>query len=281
MAAAAYYAWGRAGRPLEPCQPIRDYVNRLKVAFPRAAAAHIFGWGADESHYVANPPQDHTPYSATGWPLPSPKWWVFATDAMHRPDLGVDCNVLFPYWLAEAKAGRTPWVKYLIWQARIYDVRNGWAPQKSSGHFDHIHISCRTDQRYTSLGAWQLVPGVDEGEPPMAQQMMVKFSGAPAEAGGPEQVWLCDGMFRRKVPADQIAPGLLANDGTHQPNLLGLLTGQPAGAIFQSAWSNRESWGSEYPPAVGAVTGEVVVNSASVDDIARTTADELHNRLAG
>jgi hypothetical protein len=159
MASAAYSAWVAAGKPLTPCQPIRDYVTRLKLAFPRAAKANLFSWYANDAHYQAVPPQDHTPFSATGWPQASPRWVVFATDVMHRPDLGVDCNVLFPYWLAEAKAGRTPWVKYIIWQAKLYDVRNGWKPVANSGHFDHIHKSIRTDHLNTSLGTWSIVPG--------------------------------------------------------------------------------------------------------------------------
>lgn len=165
MAAAVYYSWDRAGRPVVPSKPVQDYVTRLKLAFPRGAAENLFGWYANEAHYQANPPQDHTPFSATGWPLPSPQWFVFATDVMHRPDLGVDCNVLFPYWLAEARAGRTPWVKYLIWQAKLYDVRNGWRPQTNSGHFDHIHISVRTDWQNRGLGTWSLTPEGDDMTP--------------------------------------------------------------------------------------------------------------------
>lgn len=159
MAVAAFYSWDKLGRPLEPAQPIRDVVARLKVAFPRAAAANLFGWYADERHYEAVPAEDHTPFSQTGWPLPNPQWVVFATDVMHRPDLGVNCNVLFPYWLGEAKAGRMPWLKYLIWQAKIYDVRNGWVPKPNSDHVDHIHLSTRTDFRTVGLGDWDLIPG--------------------------------------------------------------------------------------------------------------------------
>lgn len=161
MPAAAYYSWDKLGRPLDPARPIREVVERLNKAYPRAAAAHLFSWYANEAHYQAVPPQDHTPFSQTGWPLPSPQWWVFATDVMHRPDLGVDCNLLFPYWLAEAKAGRMPWLKYLIWRAQLYDVRNRWAPQANSGHFDHIHLSARTDHQYTSLGSWSITPEDD------------------------------------------------------------------------------------------------------------------------
>jgi hypothetical protein len=157
VAVALYYQWDSLGRPLEPARPIRDIVERMKVAYPRAAST--FSWYANESHYTAEPPQDHTPFSATGWPQVSPQWWVFATDIMHRPDLGVDCNVLFNYWIAEARAGRMPWLKYMIWQAKLYDVRNGWRPQANSGHFDHIHLSVRTDFKDRGLGSWSIVPG--------------------------------------------------------------------------------------------------------------------------
>jgi hypothetical protein len=91
---------------------------------------------------------------------------VFATDVMHRPDLGVDCRVLSAYWIAEARAGRMPWLKYLNWQGKQYRAkgyagetvafRTAWA---NSGHFDHIHLSVRTDYRTASLGSWSLTPG--------------------------------------------------------------------------------------------------------------------------
>lgn len=159
MAVAAYYEWDALGRPLEPAQHIREVVEQMRVAFP--AAAHTFGWGANDEHYEAEPPEDHTPYSATGWPGWSPQWWVFATDIMHNPQWGVDCNVLFDYWIGEARAGRMPWLKYIIWQATLYDVRNNWKPQANSGHFDHIHLSGRTDYQHIGLGTWSLLPGGD------------------------------------------------------------------------------------------------------------------------
>lgn len=159
MAVALYYAWDRLGRPLEPAQPVREFVEKMRLAYPRAAAANQFSWYANESHYTAEPPQDHTPFSETGWPLVSPRWVVFATDVMHRPDLGVDCFALFAYWLAEAKAGRMPWLKYMIWRAKRYDVRNRWAPADASDHFDHVHLSSRTDHQHTSLGSWSPAPG--------------------------------------------------------------------------------------------------------------------------
>jgi hypothetical protein len=80
---------------------------------------------------------------------------------MHHPESGVDCGALFAYWLAEAKAGRMPWLKYLIWRATIYDVRHHWAPQPSAGHFDHVHLSARTDTESLHLGDWSPLPMED------------------------------------------------------------------------------------------------------------------------
>jgi len=159
VAVARFYTWDHLGRPITPAKPIEELVGRLKVAFPRAAG--LFSWFADDSHYESNTPQDHTPFSVDGWPKPDPEWWVCATDIMHRPDLGVDCFKLFPYYLAEAKSGRAPWMKYLIWQAKIYDVRHDWVAQANSDHFDHIHISSRTDYLNYHLGAWSVVPEDD------------------------------------------------------------------------------------------------------------------------
>lgn len=154
MAVAAYSRWNALGRPSTPAQPIRDVVERMRIAYPRAT----FSWYANEAHYTAIPAEDHTPFSQTGWPVASPEWWVFATDIMHRPDLGVDCNLLFRYWIGEARGGRMPWLKYIIWQAKLYDVRNGWDEQANSGHYDHIHFSARTDFKDRGLGSWSITP---------------------------------------------------------------------------------------------------------------------------
>lgn len=156
MAAKEYSSWNALGRPHTPAQPVRDIVTKLKAAFPQGK---YFNWEANEAHYTANPPQDHTPFSYDGWPLPSPHWVVFATDIM-ASDVGGTAGAqrLFDYYLREARAGRLAWLKYLIWQAKIYDVRHGWVPQPSSGHFDHIHISVRTDAEHLSLGNWSVTP---------------------------------------------------------------------------------------------------------------------------
>lgn len=167
MPVAAYYAWDHLGRPLEPAQHIREFVEAMRAAFPAAAEQGQFSWYADEAHYQAVPAEDHTPYSQTGWPAVSPQWWVFATDVMHRPDLGVDIAVLGAYWVAQARAGRMPWLKYMIWANSIYDVRNGWEPQWNDDDPGHIHLSGRTDYQYIGLGGWSVVPPPAPSTPPI------------------------------------------------------------------------------------------------------------------
>lgn len=156
MAAREYSQWNALGRPHTPAQPIRDLVTKLRAAFPQG---RYFNWEANEAHYTADPPEDHTPFSYTGWPLPSPHWVVFATDIM-TSDVGgaAGGQKLFDYYISQARAGKMPWLKYLIWQAKLYDVRNGWKSQPNSGHFDHIHFSARTDYQNYSLGDWSVVP---------------------------------------------------------------------------------------------------------------------------
>jgi hypothetical protein len=72
--------------------------------------------------------------------------------------------VLFPYWLSEAKAGRMPWVKYFIYKAKRYDVRNGWSPVSAVGHESHVHVSGRTDYENYQLGDWSPAPLSDPPE---------------------------------------------------------------------------------------------------------------------
>jgi hypothetical protein len=110
---------------------------------------------------------------------------------MHRPDLGVDCNVLFAYWIGQARAGRMPWLKYLIWQGHIYDVRYGWKQQGSSGHFDHIHLSTRTDHQHTGLDSWSLTPQPEDEMPKLA-----RIDDGPF---GPGAIYKSDGVTRARI----------------------------------------------------------------------------------
>lgn len=230
-----YKAWVSDGRPILPAQPIEDLVGQLKQAYPKAQS--MFGWYANAAHYQAAEPGDHTPYSADPWPAePNPYPYVFATDVMHRPNLGVDCQVLVAYWLEEARAGRMPWLKYVIWQGHIYDVRRDWRRQDASDHRDHAHVSARTDHRDTRLGSWSAIPpgGTDMATAAEAQQALIDAwrldalqTGSETVRGGPlkgEKMWIVTAIktLTRSV-ADVAATA--AAIGTNTPEVAVLLAG--------------------------------------------------------
>lgn len=60
------------------------------------------------------------------------------------------------------------------------------------------------------------------------------------------QLYLVDGMFRRKVTADQITAGKITNTGVHLAHLLGNLANN--GNVFDTA-GDMDVWGALYPPA--------------------------------
>lgn len=155
MATAAYRDWVRAGRPWENCVPVREFVAALQAAGWTGGALGTIG---DEAHLQAETPQDHTPFSMTGWPGEHPYPQILALDVMHSPNSGRDVAPLADYWRYEARHGRMPWLKYMTWRARRYDVRNNWDPVAAQGHWDHAHLSFRTDCAWTGIGNWQVIP---------------------------------------------------------------------------------------------------------------------------
>lgn len=190
----AYDTWVAAGRPITPAQPIRELVDQLRAAYP--AGAGQFGWYADEAHYTADPPLDHTPYSVDGWPLADPHWYVCATDIMVTAVGGLDAaQAIFDRLLASARDGSAPWLKYLIWQGKNYDVRNGWASADADNHYDHIHVSTRTDYLAASLGGWSLIPEVT-----MLRYLFVNFPDLTSTMPGYGRVHATDGVRYRIEP---------------------------------------------------------------------------------
>jgi hypothetical protein len=163
MSDSAYYnAWVADGRPWRLSTPVKECADKIKAARPGINPISIIGTIGDSAHLLATRPEDHTPYSQTGWPVRHPYPNIAAIDIMHRPDLGMDCNAIFPHWLAAARAGQLPWLKYVIWQAKRYDVRNSWNPVSSSGHHDHMHASVRSDHITSSIGSFHPLPGMDD-----------------------------------------------------------------------------------------------------------------------
>lgn len=159
MATQAYWDWVNAGRKWRAAKPITEMRAKIQAAVPGAT---IYVLGAEQSHLQVPFPQDHAPFSFTPWDGPLPGYVVCAVDYMHDPDGGLDCETLFQRWLADCKAGRRPWTKYLIWKAKLYDVRNDWEPQANSDHFDHIHESTRSDYADASIGDYHPLGDEDD-----------------------------------------------------------------------------------------------------------------------
>lgn len=139
-----YDQWIAAGKPYELCKPAWDLMVVL-----RAAGYTVYHY-PDFSHLTADPPQDHTPFSATGWPVASKRWVGHAIDIM--PKAGLMPLPQLAMRIIDAKndgvAGAWP-IKYINWTDTA-DVcwHTSWQPTyAATGSTDrgHIHISFRSD----------------------------------------------------------------------------------------------------------------------------------------
>lgn len=146
MASQQYKNWLAHGRPdsglARPLAQLRDVL--------RSAGYTVYDFPNDE-HLNAVPPEDHTYYSETGWPGPSPKWWRHAIDIMPKSGKdGPGLQALGARMVADRNAGKITWLKYINWpsEGRLdRAVQDGWKPthyQRSSSDTGHIHISSIT-----------------------------------------------------------------------------------------------------------------------------------------
>jgi hypothetical protein len=151
VASQGFRDWTNAGRPITgTSRPIARIGARL------AARGYTVYYVGNDSHMQASTPEDHTPFSATGWPVAHPRWWINATDLM-PPPAGKNLPSLQrigAQMLADAKAGHPgmKWLKYMNWEP---ERDNGGAcyqerfmpsyERRSSGDRGHIHLSGRSD----------------------------------------------------------------------------------------------------------------------------------------
>jgi len=158
MADSAYFRWVAAGKPYNVAYPARDLKATLK------GHGYVVYDYPNEAHQKADPAQDHTAYSETGWPIESPEWWGHALDVM-PPPAGArskinglplpPIHVLSAQILKDRKAGHDgiDWLKYMnrpatsaIYSQPFYQER--WTPtydRRTSTDYGHIHLSARSD----------------------------------------------------------------------------------------------------------------------------------------
>lgn len=146
MSEAQYRAWLADGSPYALVRPLAELRDLL-----RGYGYTVYDRG-NRAHMLADPPEDHTPYSATGWPNEARYGYGYAVDIMPpgaRPlpslqQLGARLH-------ADRNAGRIPWLKYMNWEPEG-DYAGPcqhctWTPDhasRTSSDRGHIHLSART-----------------------------------------------------------------------------------------------------------------------------------------
>lgn len=172
-ASAAYASWLRGGKPYRLMRPAKALQALL-----RAHGLTVYDYPND-AHLKASKPEDHTPFSATGWPLKSAVGVGHAVDVMPRNDTVAarrENAAIARTLIAARNAGRpeVAWIKYLNWTDENGNCRQeSWKPNHvtaSSTDKGHIHISGRSDcdddpraDGYDPLSATPLTAGDDMG----------------------------------------------------------------------------------------------------------------------
>ncbi|WP_162959285.1 hypothetical protein [Micromonospora tulbaghiae] len=157
--------WVKDGSPFRLMTPARDLRDIL-----RGHGYTVYDIG-NRSHLEADPPEDHTPYSATGFPGKARYGVGYALDVM-PPAAGARSKVdglplpslqrIGAQLLADRKAGvgGIRWLKYMNWEP---ERNNGgpcwhesWEPtyaRRSSTDRGHIHLSGLTGYETSTIAA--------------------------------------------------------------------------------------------------------------------------------
>lgn len=137
--------WVAAGRPWTLAPSMR--------ALQLTVGGHGFTVYAfpDDSHLTASTPEDHTSFSATGWPGAAPRWYGNADDIMPRNGDLAELERLAQQIIADKDAGipGTEFLKYINWtESNGTCWHTSWQSTKvtkSSSDKGHIHLSGRSD----------------------------------------------------------------------------------------------------------------------------------------
>lgn len=144
MTSTQHRNWINNGKPFTLARPLATLRDRL-----RRYGYTVYDIG-NNNHLDHQPPEDHTPYSATGWPIPTPYGWGTAIDIMPDGNVPFSLQALGAQIFADVQAGRAGFVKYMNWgpTSNRSAVQDYWQPnhgRKNSSDTGHTHISCRSD----------------------------------------------------------------------------------------------------------------------------------------
>lgn len=157
MATQAYHNWMNDGQPWKESRPAYAIGRKL------AAHGYTVYYKGNEAHLTARTPEDHTPFSATGWPGSHPYPYCNAMDIM-PPPAGATSKLdgkLLPTLQQLARRLRADkiadvpgarWLKYLNWEPEGNYTgpcyHDSWQPtyaRTPSTDRGHIHASGRSD----------------------------------------------------------------------------------------------------------------------------------------
>ncbi|MET7417438.1 hypothetical protein [Dactylosporangium sp. NPDC005555] len=153
MASQGYRDWLAAGQPYTLIRPAKAVQRTL-----RGYGLTVYDY-PNEEHQKANTPEDHTPYSVTGWPGTNKRWRARALDVMPRSGSATHRkeNADIARQLIKDRDAGHPgamWIKYINWtdekgncnQERWTDAASPLRrTTRSSSDDGHIHISGRSD----------------------------------------------------------------------------------------------------------------------------------------
>lgn len=159
MASQGYRDWIAARYPYVLARPLAD--TRANLLRHGLVVYHY----PDAVHQQAVPPEDHCPYSATGWPVPSKRWVGHAIDIMPRDSslaARIENAAIARQMIFDKDAGypAAQWIKYLNWTDEAGICRHvAWQPNKTvttSTDRGHVHASSRSD-----MDTWAGAAGYD------------------------------------------------------------------------------------------------------------------------
>lgn len=273
MASSGYNDWVRAGKPYSLVRPARDIQRNTRVH-----GFTVYDYPNDE-HLKADRPQDHTPFSVTGWPYTSQakvRWRGRAIDIMPRGDSAAtrrEIADLARQIIRDKDAGvrGTEAIKYMNWtdEAGVCQ-QESWKTGKrvtvKSTDKGHIHLSFRDDmdELDTADGydPWARMRGQTG---PQQQEEDMPFV---AHDGKTNKFYVCDLITSREVPPERVA------DVIYLAQQLNYGHGKEGDEWSHGGWV-REGWTEG---AFGTLQGKVEVTvEADVEMVKTGTVKALQS----
>lgn len=120
----------------------RDQVNQRFPNRDKSSEGTIGDTAHQASASSHNPDLTGSPEYRDGDTVDEVRAWDCDKDL--NDSAGVSAEQLVQLWITKSRAGAMPWLRYLIYNKRIWHKNNGWATQVYTGsdtHTSHIHIN--------------------------------------------------------------------------------------------------------------------------------------------